>query len=68
MVAVSHAVLEAAAPKAVADWLDALSGVYPAEDRRAFEAALAYARERCGTERGRDGEPLIDRAMEGRPR
>jgi GTP pyrophosphokinase len=63
MVAVSHAVLEAAAPKAVADWLDALGSVYPAEDRRAFEAALAYARERCGTGRGRDGEQLIDRAI-----
>jgi GTP pyrophosphokinase len=63
MVAVSHAVREAAAPKAVADWLDALAGVYPDEDRRAFEAALAYARERCGNERGRDGELLIDRAI-----
>ena len=63
MVAVSHAILEKAAPKAVADWLDALSGAYPAEDHRAFEAALAYARERCGTERGRDGELLIDRAI-----
>jgi len=64
MVAVSHAVEKvAAAPQAVAAWLDALSGVYPAEDRTAFEAALAYARERCGSERGRDGELLIDRAI-----
>ena len=63
MVAVTHAVREAAAPQAVAAWLDTLSGVYPAEDRTAFEAALAYARERCGTVRGRDGEPLIDRAI-----
>ena len=63
MVAVSHPVLEARAPKGVAGWLDALAGVYPLEDLRAFEAALAYARERCGVERGRDGEPLIDRAI-----
>ena len=62
MVAVSHAVREAAAPKAVADWLDALAGVYPDDDNKAFEAALAYARERCGSTRGRDGELLIDRA------
>ena len=38
-------------------------GIYPDEDRAAFEAALAYARERCGDARGRDGEPLIDRAV-----
>ena len=63
MVAVTHAVREAAAPQAVAAWLDTLAGVYPAEDRAAFEAALAYARERCGSARGRDGEPLIDRAI-----
>src|SRR6185369_14318277 len=44
-------------------WLDALSAVYPAEDRTAFEAALDYARERCGNERGRDGELLIERAI-----
>ena len=63
MVAVTHAVREAAAPQAVAAWLATLSGVYPAEDRAAFETALAYARERCGSARGRDGEPLIDRAI-----
>src|SRR5437763_16484919 len=63
MVAVSHPVLESAAPDAVAGWLDALSAVYPAEDRSAFKAALDYARERCGHERGRDGELLIERAI-----
>ena len=63
MVAVSHAVQAAGAPRVVAAWLDALAGVYPDEDRGAFEAALAYARERCGDTRGRDGEPLIDRAV-----
>ena len=63
MVAVSHPVLEAAAPKGAAGWLDTLAGVYPDDDRSAFEAALAYARERCGSLRGRDGELLIDRAI-----
>ena len=62
MVAVSHAA-EASAPQAVAAWLDTLRGVYPDEDLDAFEAALAYARERCGDAHGRDGEPLIDRAL-----
>ncbi len=63
MVAVLHAAPQASAPQAVAAWLAALAGTYPDEDLRAFEAALAYARERCGTTRGRDGEPLIDRAV-----
>jgi len=63
MVAVLHAAPEASAPQAVAAWLESLSGVYPAEDLDAFGAALAYARERCGAGHGRDGEPLIDRAV-----
>jgi GTP pyrophosphokinase len=63
MVAVSHAAQAAAAPRMVAAWLDGLEGVYPNEDRSVFEAALAYARGRCGDTRGRDGEPLIDRAV-----
>ena len=58
MVAVSHAAPEAGAPQTVAAWLDTLRGVYPDDDLDAFEAALAYARERCGATRGRDGEPL----------
>ena len=63
MVAVLHAAQEAGAPQTVAAWLDTLRGIYPDEDRDAFEAVLAYARERCGATRGRDGEPLIDRAV-----
>ena len=40
-----------------------LAGTYPeTELAHASEAALAYARERCGDARGRDGEPLVDRA------
>src|SRR4029434_1847727 len=49
--------------RVVADWRAAPSAVSPAEDRGSFEAALAYARERCGAERGRDGELLLDRAI-----
>jgi GTP pyrophosphokinase len=62
MVAVLHTAPEASAPHAVAAWLSTLRGIYPDDDLGAFDAALAYARERCGTARGRDGEPLIDRA------
>ncbi len=63
MVAVAHSAPEASAPQAVAAWLATLRGVYPQDDLDAFEAALVDARERCGDVRGRDGEPLIDRAL-----
>ncbi len=63
MVAVAHSAPEASAPQAVAAWLETLRGVYPQDDLDAFEAALVDARERCGDVRGRDGEPLIDRAL-----
>jgi len=63
MVAVLHAAQEAGAPQTAAAWLDTLSGIYPDEDRDAFGAALAYARERCGAASGRDGQPLLDRAV-----
>ena len=63
MVAVLHAAPHASAPHAIAAWLATLRGIYPDEDLGAFEAALAYARERCGTTSGREGEPLIDRAV-----
>jgi GTP pyrophosphokinase len=62
MVAVLHAVPETGAPQAVAAWLDGLRGTYPEADLRMLEAAFAYARERNGDTRGRDGERLIDRA------
>jgi len=63
MVSVLHAAPEASAPQAVAAWLATLRGIYPDDDLHAFGAALDYARERCGAARGRDGEPLIDRAL-----
>ncbi len=63
MVAVLHAAQEAGAPQTAAAWLDTLRGIYPDEDRDAFGAALAYARERCGATSGREGQPLLDRAV-----
>ncbi len=62
MVAVLHAAPETGAPQAVAAWLDGLRGTYPETDLRTLESAVAYARERCGDARGRDGERLVDRA------
>ena len=62
MVAALSAAPEAAAPQAIAAWLDGLRGTYPDVDRDALAAAYAYARERCGDARGRDGEPVQDRA------
>ena len=62
MVAVLHAAPETGAPQAVAAWLDGLRGTYPESDLRTLESAVAYARERCGDTRGRDGERLVDRA------
>jgi GTP pyrophosphokinase len=64
MVAVLHAAPEASAPQAVAAWLGTLRGVYPDDDLDAFAAALDYARTRCGSARGPDGELLIDRAID----
>ncbi len=63
MVAVLHAAPETGAPQAVAAWLDGLRGTYPDDDLDAFKAAFGYAREHCGDAPGRDGEPLIDRAV-----
>ncbi len=63
MVAVVHAAPKANAPQAVAAWLASLRGVYPDEDVVTFDAAAAYARERYGDARTRDGEPLVDRAL-----
>ena len=63
MVAVLHAAPEASAPQAVAAWLATLRAIYPDDDLDAFEKAFVYARERCGTALGRDGEGLIDRAV-----
>src|SRR4051812_5220182 len=63
MVAVLHAAPEASAPQSIAAWLAGLRGIYPDDDLAALEAASAYARERCGGTLGRDGEPLMARAV-----
>ena len=63
MVAVLHTRPQTSAPQAIAAWLDALQGIYPDEDIAGLEDAFAYARERCLDTTGRDGEPLVDRAV-----
>jgi GTP pyrophosphokinase len=63
MVAVVHAAPKADAPNALAQWLAGLSAVYPGDDIAGFETVAAYGRERYGDARGRDGEPLVDRAL-----
>ncbi len=62
MVSVLHAAPGSDAPQAVAAWLESLRGIYPESDVDAIAAAFAYARERCGDARTRDGERLVDRA------
>jgi GTP pyrophosphokinase len=63
MVAVVHAAPRTSAPEAIAAWLAGLAGTYPPDDIAALGAALDYARERCGATLGRDGEPLLERAI-----
>ena len=63
MVAVLHAAPEAAAPQAVAAWLDSLSPDYAADERASFAAAFDYARA-LGTDVAMpDGEAVLDRAL-----
>jgi GTP pyrophosphokinase len=63
MVAVLHAAPQTAAPKAVAAWLDTLTGEYSAEDRASFSAAFEYARARATDAVMGDREPVLDRAL-----
>jgi GTP pyrophosphokinase len=63
MVAVVHAAPRTSAPEAIAAWLAGLATTYPPDDIAALGAALDYARERCGATIGRDGEPLLERAI-----
>jgi len=63
MVAVLHAAAGTSGPQAIATWLAGLRGAYPDDDLGAFEAAADYARERCADACGRDGEPLVERAI-----
>jgi 2-succinyl-5-enolpyruvyl-6-hydroxy-3-cyclohexene-1-carboxylate synthase len=48
MVAVMHAAPQAAAPQAVAAWLETRAVDYSADERASFAAAFAYARARTG--------------------
>jgi GTP pyrophosphokinase len=63
MVAVLHAAPGTSGPQAIAAWRAGLRGAYPDDDLDAFEAAAAYARGRCGDACGREGEPLVERAV-----
>src|SRR3954470_12544710 len=63
MVAVLHAAPQTSAPAAIAAWLAGLRGTYPDDELETIESAFVYAQQRCNNERGRDGEPLIDRAL-----
>ncbi|HEY3179465.1 MAG TPA: GTP diphosphokinase [Casimicrobiaceae bacterium] len=63
MVAVLHAAPRAAAPQAVAAWLESLAPTYQQSVRERFSAALALARDRCADARLPDGEAVLDRAV-----
>ncbi|MFO1323286.1 MAG: bifunctional (p)ppGpp synthetase/guanosine-3',5'-bis(diphosphate) 3'-pyrophosphohydrolase [Burkholderiales bacterium] len=63
MVAVLHAAPQAAAPQAVAAWLETLVPVYSADERASLAAAFEYARTRTGDAAMADGEPALDRAL-----
>ena len=63
MVAVLHAAPRAAAPEAVAAWLESLAQEYSADERASFAAAFDYARERTGDAAMADGEAALDRAL-----
>ena len=64
MVAVLHAAQQNKTPQALVAWLAGLAGTYPPDDIATFDAALAFARERCGDAIGADGESPSDRALE----
>ena len=63
MVAVLHAAPRAAAPQAVAAWLESLAPLYQAPVRDRFAAAFELARDRCADARLADGQSALDRAV-----
>src|SRR5438477_4713082 len=63
MVAVVHAAPRAAAPQAVAAWLESLAPTYQSSVRERFAAALELARDGCGDARLPDGQSALDRAV-----
>src|SRR5215831_5519004 len=63
MVAVLHAAPEAAAPEALAAWLEQAGAAYARDERATLAAAVAFARERYGDLCASDGEPWLDRSL-----
>jgi GTP pyrophosphokinase len=63
MVAVLHAAPQAAAPQAVAAWLDSLASAYGAPARATLVHAIDYARERYADARMPGGEPAVEHAL-----
>jgi len=63
MVAVLHAAPRAAAPEAVATWLESLAPAFPAADRAHLKAAFDLAHARAADARTSDGEPALERAV-----
>ncbi|HET9045657.1 MAG TPA: HD domain-containing protein, partial [Casimicrobiaceae bacterium] len=63
MVAVLHAAPRAAAPEAVATWLDSLAPLFSAAERKSLNEAFDLARERAGDARMPEGESALDRAV-----
>jgi GTP pyrophosphokinase len=63
MVAVLHTAPEAAAPEALAAWLEHTGAAYTLEERTAIAKAVAFAHERYADLCASDGEPWLDRAL-----
>ena len=63
MVAVLRAAPQAAAPAAVAAWLESLASTYNAQDRERLSRAFAYAHDRSDDAATADGEAALDRAV-----
>jgi GTP pyrophosphokinase len=63
MVAVLHTAPRAAAPQAVAAWLESLAPRYSETERAMLSSAFDLAHERAGDARMPDGEPALDRAV-----
>src|SRR6516225_4706931 len=63
MVAVLRAAPQAAAPAAVAAWLESLASTYNAQDRERLSRAFAYAHDRSDDAATADGEGALDRAV-----
>jgi len=63
MVAVLHATPEAAAPEAIAAWLEQTGAAYTEDERATLASAVAFARERYADLCTSDREPWLDRAF-----